>query len=302
MPGLQPGPEVLLGQRGQLGCSRRQARLLGGGAQGDQQAGERVRDRRVSPVEGGTRGGEDVVRVHVGVVEAGRDAKVGEFRAPLAQPRRQREQGLMLCAGDALGGTDHSFRGRIGEQPLEPAGGAARTQVGEPEGEQVAGVPRQAELQPAVRGQHDVPRGDVSGSRVTLAQRGAAVTGQRPGPVHVDRDRGGEPARVPGRERHKQRRLEAGGRRAGLEPHGPAADRDPGDDRVRPRPAKCRAGTRQPGAGALGADPVLRRGEPQRVPPRRNALDGLWRLDVSELHKYQSSSFRTTSAPCPAPP
>jgi hypothetical protein len=38
--------------------------------------------------------------VHIGVVKAGWDAKVVEFRAPLAQPRRQRAQGVELVAGD----------------------------------------------------------------------------------------------------------------------------------------------------------------------------------------------------------
>ena len=48
------------------------ADVFDGRPQSDEEAGERMRDRGVSPVEGGACGGEDVVRVHVGVVEAAR--------------------------------------------------------------------------------------------------------------------------------------------------------------------------------------------------------------------------------------
>ena len=46
----------------------------------------------------------------------------------------------------------------------EPAGNAAEAQVGQAEGEQVGNARRQAELQLRVRGQHEVPGADVTGS------------------------------------------------------------------------------------------------------------------------------------------
>jgi len=142
-----------------------------------------MRDRGVAPVEGDAAGGEDVAGVHVGVVDAGGDAQAVEFRAPLAQPRRQRPQGLMLAASDAAGRIGRPGEGGIAEQPLKLSGDAARAQVGQPEVEQAGGPPRQVGLQLRVAAQHRRPSAGVRRRRLLLAQRGPAVAGQRPGAV-----------------------------------------------------------------------------------------------------------------------
>jgi hypothetical protein len=244
-----------------------------------------MRDRGVAPVEGDAAGGEDVAGVHVGVVDAGGDAQLVEFRAPLPQPRRQRPQGLMLSARDAAGRVDRPGDGGIAEQPLELAGNAARTQVGQAEGEQAGRVPRQVGLQLRVPAQHRWPSAGVRCRRLLLAQRGPAVAGQRPGALQVDRDRRGEPVGLPGRQRHQQRGLEPARGRARLEPDRPAVGRDAGDDRVRPCPRPRRAGALQRGPRALAVDPVLGRGEPLRFLPRRPSLDGFGRLQIGDLHE-----------------
>ena len=132
IPGGEPGPEVLLGEAAKLRAARWQARLLRGRAQGDKQAAERVRDRGVAPVKRGPGVREDVVGVQVGVVQAGRDAEVAELRAPLAQPRRQRAQGLVLGAGDAAGASiTFSMAGSASSCPNRP-GTLARRRSGRP--------------------------------------------------------------------------------------------------------------------------------------------------------------------------
>jgi hypothetical protein len=244
-----------------------------------------MRDRCVAPVERDAAGSEDIARVHVGVVDAGGDAQLVEFRAPLAQPRPQPLQRLVLAAGDAAGRIDRLSDDGVPEQLLKLAGDAARAQVGQPEGEQARGLPRQVGLQPGVPAQHRRPPARVRRRRLLLlAQRGPAVAGQRPGAVQVDRDRRGEPVGLPGRQRHQQRGLEPARGRARLEPDGPAAGRDPGDHGVRPCPRPHRAGALDRGPRALGVDPVLGRGEPLRVLPRRSSLDGFRGLQIGDLH------------------
>jgi hypothetical protein len=137
-----------------------------------------MRDRGVAPVEGDAAGGEDVAGVHVGVVEAGGDAQVVEFRAPLAQPRCQRAQCLMLAAGNAVRRVDRPDDGGVVHQSVELAGNAGRAQIGQAEGEQPGGLPRQVSLQLPVAAQHRRPSAAVRRRRLLLAQRRPAVAGQ----------------------------------------------------------------------------------------------------------------------------
>jgi hypothetical protein len=269
--------------------------VLGCGAQGNEQTRKRMRDRGVAPVEGDAAGGEDVAGVHVGVVDAGGDAQVVEFRAPLAQPRYQRPQGLMLAASDAAGRIGRPGDGGVAEQPLKLAGDAARAQVGQAEGEQAGGLPRQVGLQPRVAAQHRLPSAGVRRRRLLLAQRGPAVAGQRPAAVQVDRDRRGEQVGLPGRQRDQQRGLEPTRGRARLEPDSPLVGRDAGDDRVRPCPRPRRARAIHRGPRALRVNPVLGRGEPLRVLPWRSSLDGFWRLQIGDLHELAHRPFRSSA-------
>lgn len=104
------------------------------------------------------------------MVQAGRDAETGEFRAPAAQPRGKQAQGLVLLTGDAARRADRLLGRGIGQQPLELAGDAAGAQVGQAEAEQVAGVLRQAELKPGVAAQSGMPGPGIPGPRLLLAQ------------------------------------------------------------------------------------------------------------------------------------
>ena len=284
VPGVKPEPEVVVRERGELGRPRWQAGVLGTGAQRDEQAAERVRDRGVAPVERGVPGGEDVVGVHVGVVEAGRDREACEFRAPVTQPRRQCAQRLVPGGRYPVGRADRPFRGRVGEHLVELPGNAVRAEVGQAEAKQFRRVRCQAELQPGVAAQHGLPGAQVVGSFPGFGKRLAAVPGQQPGPVEVHRDRSSELVREPVRERVDQRWLEAGGRRAGLEPHRSAAGRDADDHGIHPRPGQRGTGAAQPGSRAPGGDPLLRLGDPRRVLPWRSAGDGLGRVDIGEFH------------------
>src|SRR5919197_2971121 len=221
---LPPRLQVGVAQPREPRVARRELRELLEEAEGHDQRGERMGDRRVSPVEEPEPLVLDVEVGHMEVVVLDRLRHVmsGELGAELLEPGSETSEPVDLLALERQIAAEEVFE--ASRQRCDP-------EVRDAVREVVVCVDRLASLELGVPGEREEP-----GFRwvAELSDRDARVGEEEPGPLLVVGDHLGDPVGPSGEQSGRQPRLEGLHRCARLEPDDAVGEGDAEDGRPRP--------------------------------------------------------------------